>query len=83
MAALVAIFTLSVMNTFIGNIAYYVLIQRTNAIFASIVTYLIPVVSIAIGTFYGESILLTQIGGMALILSGVYLLNKKEFKIMN
>ena len=83
MAALVAIFTLSVMNTFIGNIAYYVLIQRTNAIFASIVTYLIPIVSIAIGTFYGESILLTQIGGMALILSGVYLLNKKELKIIN
>ena len=54
------------------------LLKRSSAIFASSVTYLIPIVAIAWGVFDGENILLQHLIGAAIILLGVYLVNKKE-----
>lgn len=75
--AFIYILILAIINTFIGNIAYYLLIQRTDAVFASIVTYFIPVISIFIGIFDHETIVPWQLFGLGLILSGVYLVSKK------
>lgn len=67
---------LAIVNTVVGNVGYYILIQRTNAVFASVVTYLMPPVSLLLGSLDGEPIVGLQIVGMLLILSGVYLVSK-------
>ena len=48
------------------------LVQRTDALFAASVTYIIPMVAIAWGLLDGEVLTLMQLGGMILILTGVY-----------
>ena len=52
------------------------LIKDTSAIFASSVTYLIPLVAIFWGVVDGEKILASHLVGAAIILCGVYLVNK-------
>ncbi len=76
-AALGYLLILAIINTFIGNIAYYLLIQRTDAVIAGVVTYFIPIISIIIGVFDNESIAPIQLLGLVLILSGVYLVSKR------
>ena len=68
---------LAVVGTAFGSIGYVTLIQRTNPVFASVVTYIIPIFSIFFGVLDGETLSFIQFCGMALILSGVYLVNKK------
>lgn len=63
---------LSVFGTLIAWGLFYKLIQRTDALFGASVTYLIPIVAIAWGLFDGETVSVIQIGGMMLILAGVY-----------
>jgi drug/metabolite transporter (DMT)-like permease len=53
------------------------LIQLSSAIFASSVTYLIPIVALSWGLLDGESLYWPQIMGMAICLFGVYLINRK------
>ena len=69
---------LAVVGTAFGSIGYVTLIQRTSPVFASVVTYIIPIFSIFFGVLDGETLSLIQLGGMALILSGVYLVNAKN-----
>ncbi len=76
-SAMVYMLILAIINTFIGNIAYYLLIQRTDAVIAGVVTYFIPIISILIGVFDNEAIATVQLLGLTLILSGVYLVSKK------
>ena len=52
--------------------------QRTDALFAASVTYLIPIVAIGWGLFDGEILSLIQVGGMVLILVGVYYTTKQK-----
>jgi drug/metabolite transporter (DMT)-like permease len=52
-------------------------VQLSSGLFASSVTYLIPIVAIVWGIFDGENILSQQFIGMAVILTGIYLVNKK------
>jgi drug/metabolite transporter (DMT)-like permease len=68
---------LAIVGTAFGSIGYVTLIQRTSPVFASVVTYIIPVFSIFFGVLDGETLSFVQLGGMALILSGVYLVNAK------
>ena len=68
------------LNTVLGSIGYITLIQRTSPVFGSVVTYIIPIFSIAFGLLDGETLSAVQLCGMLLILSGVYLVNKKEDK---
>ncbi len=70
------IFYLGAVGTVIGSILYYILIQRTSAIFATSVTYLLPIGAIAIGALDGEAISLIDMVGTAVILLGVYLARK-------
>ena len=77
MMALVYIALLAVLGTSLAVIMFNKLISRSSAIFASSVTYLIPVVAILWGVFDGEKITFYHLTGMFIILSGVYLVNKK------
>ena len=76
--ALVYIALLSVCGTSMAVIIFNKLISRSSAIFASSVTYLIPIVAILWGVFDGEIITPYHLFGMLIIFSGVYLVNKKS-----
>ncbi|MEP7127586.1 MAG: DMT family transporter [Chitinophagales bacterium] len=67
---------LGIVGSGIASIVYFRLIHNTTALFASSVTYLVPVVALFWGFLAGEPIGLIDYAGMALILSGVYLVGK-------
>ncbi len=69
---------LAIVGTGIAKIFFNRLVQISSPIFASSVTYLIPIVALIWGVLDGESIHLTQILAGILILFGVYLVNKKQ-----
>jgi drug/metabolite transporter (DMT)-like permease len=71
-----AIIFLSLFGTVISTVLFFKLVQKTSTVFASSVAYVIPIVALLWGFLDGETIGLTHIGGMALILSGVYLIKK-------
>jgi len=75
--SLFSIIALSFFGTVVASIGYYTLIQRTDPIFGSLVTYLIPIIAIAIGFFDGENLLIYHFAGMLFILAGIYIINFK------
>jgi drug/metabolite transporter (DMT)-like permease len=68
---------LGVMGTAVASIMFYMLVKRAGALFATMVTYGIPFVAVMWGVLYGESVNVMQVGALAIILLGVYLVNKK------
>jgi drug/metabolite transporter (DMT)-like permease len=68
---------LGIFGTAIASIIFYMLVKRAGAIFASMVTYGIPVVAIILGIFYQEKVGWKQVACLALILLGVYVANRK------
>ena len=68
--------TLGIVGSGLASIIYFRLIHNTTALFASSVTYLVPVVALFWGFVAGEPIGLYDYAGMALILCGVYLVGK-------
>lgn len=64
---------LAVMSSALSLVLWNALLKRTSAVWASSVTYLMPVVAIGWGLLDGESVTWIQIGMIALILSGVRL----------
>lgn len=75
-----AISLLAVFGTALSLIAFNHLIQITNAVFASLTTYIIPIVALMWGLMDGESLNVFQIGGMGLILLGVILVRMNQKK---
>lgn len=69
---------LGVIGTGIANIIFFKLIQISSPIFATSVTYLIPVVAFFWGIQDHENINFIQVIGAVIILVGVYLASKKE-----
>ena len=69
---------LGIVGTAIATIIFYRLVQIRDTVFASSVTYLMPIVAIFLGLIDGEVINLIQFFGMLLILIGVYWANKKS-----
>lgn len=68
---------LGVMGTGIASILFYQLIRSAGAIFASMVTYGLPVVAIGWGLLAGEFVTMLQVFCLVLIMGGVYLVNRK------
>lgn len=66
---------LAVFGTAIAVILFNRIISFTSALFASSVTYFIPVVAMIIGVFYKEKISGWQIVAMGIILVGVLMVN--------
>lgn len=62
----------------IATVLFYILIKRAGGLFASLVTYGIPIVAILWGVVFKEEVTLLQVGCLALILCGVYLANKQS-----
>lgn len=71
------ILILGVVGTGIANILFFKLIQMSSPVFASSVTYLIPIVAFFWGLLDHESLTAFQFLGAFIILIGVYLANKK------
>jgi len=69
---------LSFFSSFFAGIIFNVLIKKTTAIFASSVTYIIPIFAIFWGFVDGEKINFIQLISITIILLGVYLVKKKE-----
>jgi drug/metabolite transporter (DMT)-like permease len=68
---------LAVFGTALSVMVFNKLIRSTNALFASSVTYLIPVVAMCWGIMDGENVQVLHFLLIGLILFGVYLVNKK------
>lgn len=68
---------LALMSTAVANLLFYKLLSITTPIFAASVTYIMPVVAVMWGVIDGEQLLPGHFVGMALILGGVYLANRK------
>lgn len=73
MASLGYISTLAISSTALASVVYFKLIKETNALFASSVSYLTPVVAISWGLFNSEILSVYHFAGMGLILTGIYL----------
>jgi drug/metabolite transporter (DMT)-like permease len=69
---------LALLGTAVANIYFNKLIHLSSPVFAASVTYTIPIVAILWGIWDGEVINLYQLLGGAIILFGVYLVNKKK-----
>ena len=67
---------LSVVGTAIANIIYYFLIRDTSPVIASIVAYFIPIVATLWGLLDNERLAPNMVVSVALILTGVYLINR-------
>lgn len=69
---------LGIMGTAIALILFNKLVQITDPVFTSSVTYLIPLVAVSWGLFDGESLILAQVIGIVTILTGVYISNRTK-----
>ena len=69
---------LSIVGTGIAKTIYNKLVQISDPVFSSSVTYLIPIVAIIWGVFDGETLSFIQVLGAVIILFGVYLVNASK-----
>jgi drug/metabolite transporter (DMT)-like permease len=67
---------LGVIGSGAATVLFYMLIKRAGGLFASLVTYGIPVVAIFWGVVLKENVTIIQVACLAIILMGVYLANK-------
>ncbi|MGL2962888.1 DMT family transporter [Flavobacterium sp. RSB2_4_14] len=75
--AMLFVAVLGIVGTGIANILFYKLIQISSPVFATSVTYLIPVVAFFWGLLDSEMLTPVQFLGAFIILIGVYLSSKK------
>ena len=71
-----AILILAILGTAVAVLLFNKLIKMSSPIFASSVTYFIPIVAIIIGWAIGENITTFQISGMSILIIGVLVINK-------
>ena len=69
---------LAVLGTGVAKVLFNKMVQVTTPIFASSVTYLIPLVAVFWGVVDGESLSVIQAVAGVVILLGVYLVNKNK-----
>lgn len=71
------VITLGVVGTGLANIYFYKLIQISSTVFASNVTYLIPIVATIWSVIDHENVTFIQLIGTVVTLFGVYVTNRK------
>ena len=69
---------LSAFGTALAKVLFNKLVQMATPVFASSVTYLMPVVAVGWGLLDGEAFSVWQVLATLLILTGVYLANRKN-----
>ena len=75
--ALAYITILAVLGTSVALVLFNKLVKNSTAIFASSVTYLIPIIAVFWGIIDGEQIRINHFLGTGIIFTGIYLVNKK------
>ena len=75
--ALFYITILAVLGTSVALVLFNKLVKNSTAIFASSVTYLIPIIAVFWGIIDGEQISINHFLGIGIIFTGIYLVNKK------
>lgn len=75
--SLTASMALGILGTSVASILFYQLIRSAGAMFASMVTYGLPVVAIGWGLVAGELVNTLQVVCLAVIMTGVYMVNRK------
>jgi len=78
MYSLGAVVTLGLVGTALAMILFNRIIQLSSAVFASSVTYLIPIVALFWGVIAGENIHALHFAGLVIVLAAIYLINKKD-----
>lgn len=69
---------LGAFNSGIGNVLYYYLLQQGGALFALLITYLMPVTTILLGVILlNETIGAGTIVALAFVLVSIYITNRK------
>ncbi len=76
--ALFYVVLLAMFGTALSLILFNKLVQISNIVYASSVTYLIPIVALFWGIVDGEQLNIIHFIGMSMILLGVYLANRKK-----
>ncbi len=76
-SSLMYIILLAMASTVMASVLFFQLVKKTNAVFASLVAYIIPIVAVLWGVIDGEPITVFHLIGMALILFGVYITKRK------
>ncbi|RLJ65510.1 drug/metabolite transporter (DMT)-like permease [Lacinutrix venerupis] len=69
---------LSLFGTAMAKVLFFKLVQISTPVFASSVTYIMPIVALMWGLLDGETFSVLQILASLIILLGVYLANKKQ-----
>lgn len=69
---------LAVLSSALSLVLWNALLKRTTAVWASSVTYLMPMVALGWGALDNEAISWGQVAMIAVVLSGVYLVNATE-----
>ncbi|MDB4533287.1 DMT family transporter [Vicingaceae bacterium] len=75
--ALIYIGILAILGTALAIIVFNMLIKTTTTVFATSVTYLIPIVAIFWGIFDGETMNISQVFSATITLIGIYFINKR------
>ncbi len=76
--AMIYILVLAVLCTAVSKILFNKLIKIATPVFATSVTYTIPLMAVFLGVLDGEKMNFMQVSGGAIILLGVYLANRKK-----
>ncbi len=76
--AMIYVFILSLFGTALAKVLFNTLVQISTPVFASSVTYLMPVVALGWGLLDGEEFGVVQLFASAIILLGVFLAHKKK-----
>ncbi len=69
---------LAIVGTVISSIIFYRLVQLTNAVFASMVSFLIPIVALGWGILDQEALVWMHVFGIIAILMGIYLVKLRK-----
>ena len=76
--SLLYVVILAVFGTGVAKVLYTKLVQISTPVFASSVTYLMPLVAILWGSLDGEKLSILQLFAGLLIMAGVYLVNRAK-----
>lgn len=72
------ILILSIIGTALAKVVFNRMVQISSPVFASSVTYTMPIVAVAWGVFDGETFSFLQVIAAGIILVGVYMSNKRQ-----
>ena len=78
--SLLALIILSLIGTFLANILFFKLVQITDAIFSTTVSFLIPFVALFWGFIDGERITIWHFLALIMILFGIYMIKYSSKK---